>query len=462
MEPNPPKIKSMIKKFLLAYLFCTLLCVIITPLVQTKDASTPVTPECVDMDIERVLCIEDNAEALLWRLRLIESAENEIILSTFNFGSDESGNDMMATLLQAADRGVHIRMLIDGLYGATELYNSDTFDVLLAHENIEVKLYNTINLLKPWNANYRMHDKYLIADERAYILGGRNTADISIGEYNENANVDRDVLVYEETFGEDASIFQLKQYFEEVWALSCNKTLTGHAKDSAEEELAARYTQLRADLPQAFEETDWLAATIPANFVTLISNPVSNQNKEPILWRNLCALMQDGNDVIIQTPYAICSSEMYQDLSELTASGIRLRLLTNSPANSGNPWGASDYLNQKNKLLKTGTELCEYNGGRSMHTKTVLIDDNISIIGSFNMDMRSAYLDTETMLVIDCPELNTQLREELSLQLAQSKHILPDGSETYGHLYVNKDLGFFKTVLYTALRILILPIRHLL
>ena len=83
-------------------------------------------------------------------------------------------------------------------------------------------------------------------------------------------------------------------------------------------------------------------------------------------------------------------------------------LMTNSVANNGNPFGASDYKKNKEKLLETGITVYEYEGGVSYHGKSITIGDDIDIVGSFNMDMRSAYLDTELMLVIDSKGVNSQ------------------------------------------------------
>ena len=62
--------------------------------------------------------------------------------------------------------------------------------------------------------------------------------------------------------------------------------------------------------------------------------------------------------------------------------------MTNSVANNGNPFGAADYAKNRNRILETGIDIWEYEGGYSYHGKSILIDDDLSVIGSFNMDMR--------------------------------------------------------------------------
>ena len=120
---------------------------------------------------ERAVIIEKNPEALLQRVRLIKNAKKEIILSTFAFQSDESGKLILGALHDAADRGVHIRLLVDGMESWIDMEGNPYFYGLSSHENVEIKLYNKANPLKPWKIMGRMHDKYLIADGKRYILG---------------------------------------------------------------------------------------------------------------------------------------------------------------------------------------------------------------------------------------------------------------------------------------------------
>lgn len=411
---------------------------------------------------ERAGCIEDNEQALIVRLQLIEQAQEEIILSTFDFGNDESGRDMMAALKQAADRGVKVRVLVDSVYGGFTVLRSPEFRALSSCDNLEIKLYNPINLLMPWKANYRMHDKYLIVDGEMYLLGGRNTTDLFLGAPQQKQNMDRDVLVCTDYPDENHSVHQVKAYFEQVWALDCCKELNFRGKASALQMLDERYQALTERYPQMLEPICWEEMTIPVRQICFFANPVEDRNKEPQLWRELCAAMEQGDEVLIQTPYIICSNEMYEGLTDLTGDGTKIQIVTNAVKNGANPWGCTDYLNQQSNIRDTGVEVFEYIGAHSLHTKTLLIDDQVSIVGSFNMDMRSAYLDTETMLYIDSPEINAFLREGIESDMTQCNHVLPDGTEIPGSHYEDRPFGVGKMIFYTILRVLILPFRHLL
>ena len=385
---------------------------------------------------ERVAYINDNTDALLYRLRMLDEAKDEIILSTFDFNADKSGQDMMASLLHAADRGVSVR------------------------------IYNPINLLKPWNLQARMHDKYVIVDQKMYLLGGRNTTNLFLGDYSRSKNIDRELFVYETAENDSSSIRQLTDYFESVWALSDSKEYTCKKMtkkiQSCKAKLENRYTSLKEKYPDAYSTWDYEALTLQTNKVSLLSNPIKSENKEPWMWYSLHQLMMQGEQVRIYTPYIICGKEMYQDLTELHEKNIPVEIITNDVASGANPWGCTDYLNQKKNIWETGARVYEFMGAHSCHTKAVLIDDRMSIVGSYNMDMRSTYQDTELMLAVDCPELNSIIQTEMERDKTYSKTMGNDGEYDYGENYHSKDLSFGKKIFYAILRVITIPLRRFL
>lgn len=385
---------------------------------------------------ERVAYINDNTDALLYRLHMFDEAKDEIILSTFDFNADKSGQDMMASLLHAADRGVSVR------------------------------IYNPINLLKPWNLQARMHDKYVIVDQKMYLLGGRNTTNLFLGDYSRSKNIDRELFVYETAENDSSSIRQLTDYFESVWALSDSKEYTCKKMtkkiQSCKAKLENRYTSLKEKYPDAYSTWDYEALTLQTNKVSLLSNPIKSENKEPWMWYSLHQLMMQGEQVRIYTPYIICGKEMYQDLTELHEKNIPVEIITNDVASGANPWGCTDYLNQKKNIWETGARVYEFMGAHSCHTKAVLIDDRMSIVGSYNMDMRSTYQDTELMLAVDCPELNSIIQTEMERDKTYSKTMGNDGEYDYGENYHSKDLSFGKKIFYAILRVITIPLRRFL
>lgn len=438
---------------------------------------------------ERIHCIDDNEEALLWRLRMIGTAKKSIVLSTFDLRADESGTDLLAALNHAAKNGVQIQLLIDGIYQKLFLESSEEFQALAARENVEVGIYNPVTPGNLFRLNYRMHDKYLIIDGERYLLGGRNSNDIFLGEYTTDINVDRDILVYDTSKGQGDSLVELEAYFAKIWNESCvtrkhrvkqqkaNATISTNDISSPKEtttadknslkyadayrSLETRYTSLKEKYKDIETYDNWEADTIPANKITLLDNGTPNSAKTPQVLQAIQYLSEDADQVIIQTPYVICNRYMYNVLSEIS-DHAQLQIILNAVEKGSNPWGCTDYLNQKKKILNTGADVYELMNDYPVHTKAVLIDDRISVVGSYNLDMRSSYLDTELMLVIDSQELNAQIRATEKDYMEKSKEVLSNGQETDGIKYETRVLGWQKKLFYGVLRILIKPLRQLL
>ena len=268
---------------------------------------------------ERAVIIEKNSQALLERVRLIQNAEDEIILSTFAFKSDESGKLILGALHDAADRGVHVRILVDGMESWIDMEGNPYFYGLSSNENVEIKLYNKANPLKPWKTMGRMHDKYLIADGKIYILGGRNTYNYFLGDFPGHKNFDRDVLVVCDEPQEENSVNQLLDYFETIWEQedcsyfhNSKKLADRKSVKNAVLELQEGYQQYFEDNEEKICDTDYADETFETEKITLLSNPIHTGAKEPVVWYQLGELMKNAKErVKIHTPYIICNDMMY-------------------------------------------------------------------------------------------------------------------------------------------------------
>lgn len=414
---------------------------------------------------ERVLTIEGNQEALCWRLRLFRNARRSIIYSTMDFRNDHSGVDVLSALFAAAERGVRVRLLVDGLRSLAFLQSRE-FRTFLLHENIEVRGYNPLNLRKPWRLQARLHDKYIIVDDEVYTIGGRNTNDLFLGEYGRGRrNIDRELLVWDAE-KQGASLSALKQYFETLWDSGLCRRIPMKRTPFLErnrEMLRNHYQWLRKAYPEAFTPLDLRLMTMPAAKITLLHNAWTPYKKPPLLWKQMMAVLATGEDLLIQTPYLMLDSVMERDLQRLAAEPKRrVRVVTNAVETGANAWGCADYLNRRSRILRIGMELFECVSSRSCHLKSILVDERLSLVGSFNFDMRSCYLDTELMLAVDCPALNQKLRQYAQKNIEESRHVTADGLVGVGTAYQQVSLSVVKYLLYTILRLLIFPIRYLL
>ena len=390
---------------------------------------------------ERAVVVEKNGDALLQRIRLIKNAEKEIVLSTFAFHSDNSGKIVIGALREAADRGVKVKVLTDGFESWVAMEFNPFFHALSSHKNIEVKLYNRANPLKPWTLMGRMHDKYLVADRKTYMLGGRNTYDYFLGDFPGHKNYDRDVFVHCENPTSESSVEELLRYFESVWELDiCSdfhekeKLAEKKSVQEAAQEADKCYKAYFAENEAGICDRDYTKNTFETEKIALISNPIHTGAKEPTAWYEMGEVMKRASErVKIHTPYIICNDAMYNTWKEIAEAVPDFAVMTNSVTNNGNAFGASDYEKHKKEILDTGIDIWEYEGGISYHGKSVLVDDDISMVGSFNMDMRSAYLDTELMLVIRSKEITRQLETNLEEYEKDSRQALTNGEYNNPH-----------------------------
>lgn len=378
--------------------------------------------------IERAAIISDNNEAFLRRFQLISQAREQIILSSYDFKADASGLSLLAALYDAAERGVQVKIIVDGLNAVTKVQYNPYFQALSAHENGEVRIYNPFKPWLPWRLMGRMHDKYLIADDFAYLLGGRNTHDAFLKSDTESMCYDWDALLYTAQAEGVSSLDTLEAYFSQVWEkeytkpLPADKTLGKRTRvQRAAQALRERFADLCREHPEYTEAPDYNALTVPVNQVSLLHNPTDLYAKEPVVFHAMTQLMLTAEEeVFIHTPYISCNSWMLERLTQACGKQAQVSLMTNSVANNANPLGSMDYFANRKKILATGLQLLEYDGGTSYHGKCMSIDNRLSVIGSFNLDMRSTYIDTELMLVIDSAELNRMLREKMERYEARS------------------------------------------
>lgn len=424
--------------------------------------------------VDRAMLLETNKSAWDERIRLFHQAKERIILSTFDMRDGRSTRDLLAVLYHKAEEGIKIKILVDGVSGTIRMEGNELFYALSSHPNVEIKIYNKLNLAMPWKTQGRMHDKYVIVDELAYILGGRNTFDYFIGDYpNKNMSYDREVLIYNTDPGQHredkSSLYQVEAYFSCMWnkkecSLFHNEESLG--KDdkvkSMIDMLNKRYEKLKRENPDLFKSCDYSRVTCETNKVTLLSNPTGMYGKEPVLFYELSELMKQAKErVIIHTPYVVLNGYMKRELTEIAGKVPDSRMVINSVENGDNFMASSDYLYRKKGVYRTGLSLLEYDGGVSYHGKSVVIDEDMSIIGSYNMDLRSTYVDTELMLAVQSKELTEVLTGYMDEMEKDCRVVTgPDTYKVPAHIRV-EEIGFWKKLAMRAVGLIMQPFRSM-
>ncbi|MBV1905184.1 MAG: phospholipase D family protein [Pseudomonadales bacterium] len=406
--------------------------------------------------------LEKGEEALIGRAWLTQQAEYSIDVQYFIWSSDNIGILAAEKLLAAAERGVSVRVLVDDLLVNAE---DETLLMLSAHPNVQIRIYNPnlfvgvsfwrriLNIFTQFRSvNQRMHDKTVIFDGIAGITGGRNMAD-EYFDYNRDYNFrDRDILLM------GSAVSDMHENFEEFWhsslSIPVEKIFDGESHNLTDEDLAEKAGLLHAYAndsqnfePLVREAINNIAQLFPEiiqkmswQTVSFISDmPGKNDGKSGLQGggestsRLIEALTAATESVLIQSPYLIMPKGGIELLSNLISRGVRVRISTNSLASTDNIAAFSGYHRQRPYLLQAGVELFEFkphpgiqeilverypriaenNPVFAIHAKSMVIDGKTIFIGTFNLDPRSANLNTEVGVLIESKTLAHQLTESI-------------------------------------------------
>ena len=434
------KVPKNVGRILAGYLAYSLLLGVFSYMIPVHAKKTPDPEQFYGKEVgpDRALLVEEPKEAFSRRVELIRSAKNTLDVCCHCAKVGETTDCFFAEIIKAADRGVQVRVLLDGVVGGLAGPHKDIALALRSHPNISYGAYNPVNLLKPWEWNVRFHDKFILADDRMMMLGGRNIGDEYFDPpgYEGAVTHDRDVLVLNTKAGtpeSDASVTaQGKAYMELLWASGETDRQSPLSGARREQGIAAQERMRKlADRWETSYPSYYLPAEaaeekmVPTRQISLLYNPLGNFKKEPALGAAVAELLKNRESVRIQTPYATAGKETLEALHEI-AESAQVDFLTNSVASSPNFPAFSAYMAKRKAFLETGIRIHEYQSRDSIHGKSCVADGHLSVVGSFNLDDRSLYIDTESVLVIDSPEFYEQLNGAMEELFAQSALVGPD------------------------------------
>jgi putative cardiolipin synthase len=390
---------------------------------------------------------------------------------------DEAGKLLLERLLQAADRGIKVRLLLDDLMGGLDR------EWILAntHQNLEIRLFNPFRTrANNWLArgpewfmgisrlNHRMHNKLFMVDREMAIVGGRNISNEYFGLGSNLDYRDFDLLA------SGPIALQLDESFETFWNSAWTyspKKLTEYRADT--DDLKEFRREIREWLSKAeklqvirtSQGHDWslMFAEASDRFIkakarVVYDCPPGTQSGMPV--QRVVASVRDlldttDNELFLVSPYVILSSSVRDRLYAAEGRGVNVRLFTNSLKSTDQNLPFSAYANRRKGLLNRGIDIYEMkahgkqwpryrtpsSSGQylSVHAKIILFDDDKLMVGSLNLDPRSKYLNTEIALLIRSKELADSIMEQFDRDLAKTNswqvHLDDQGSQFWesGH-----------------------------
>ncbi len=394
----------------------------------------------------------DGVEALAVRLGGAARSERTLDVMYYLFNSDLTGLLVIDALLQAADRGVRVRLLLDDVL--TRGYDRGLI-ALDTHPNIEIRMFNpwarrymrSLNMLFDFGRlNRRMHNKAFIMDNQAAVIGGRNIGN----EYfaaDESVNFgDLDTLVLGPIVDEVSDMFDLywnhelsvpvpaitpppsdpdREIGEVRQRIADALVLAGETHYSAMMNDLLAYAQLSAD--------DYLWA--PYQFVYDSPDKAIKKKSEQaqsILTPMREILLAAEKEIIVVSPYFVPLDSTIKGFGDMRERGVETIVITNSLASNNHTVVHSGYAPSRKPLLEQGVRLYEVRpdfqaagveksgiarSGGTLHTKAFIVDRKKVFIGTFNWDPRSAYLNTEMGVIIDEPEMAARLAQSVDAAL---------------------------------------------
>lgn len=398
-------------------------------------------------DTSGVYLLNDAHDAFVARAALIDSADHTLDIQYYIWHNDISGKLLFNLVHRAAERGVRVRLLLD------DNNTNGLDDILLAldsHKNIEVRLFNPF-VSRKWRAlgyltdfprlNRRMHNKSLTADNHATIVGGRNIGDEYFKVGDDTVFADLDILATGHV------VRDVSEDFDRYWASNSAYPASSIIKKANIDKGFAELAYNDADKNEVLEryqksvETSDLFNSMKNNKVNwfnvkthLISDdPAKGLNRDrhkiPILDRLFNALQKPEKSMYLVSPYFVPTKSGAQALGDLAKEGVNVTVLTNSLQATDVAAVHSGYAKYRKPLLQAGVELYELkpnhavptshdrgltgSSATSLHAKTFIVDEKRVFVGSFNLDPRSARLNTEMGVLIESPQIAELMRRTL-------------------------------------------------
>lgn len=390
-------------------------------------------------------------DAFAARLFLIDHATTSLNVQYYIYEDDTIGKVFASHLLMAAQRGVKVRILIDDMITSGK---DAEWEKLAFYPNIELRLFNpnklrtslrNIALLMDVNRlGRRMHNKALIADGSAAIIGGRNIGNVYFASSTETHFIDYDILAIGKVMPEINNEFDIYWNSEEaipskeVFAYDDPKSLDAVKKDLYEEYKAFKNTPAGKAIKNSVfnqkiaQKNLQLTVAKRTDFYYDYPSKVNtneNDNSTHISSQISEDLKHIKNDLLLISPYFIPSDQMMAKLKTLRERGVKVTIITNSLASTDVFLVYGGYKGYIKALVEMGVQLYEVKPhsfkkflrtkkwinkqALSLHTKMMILDSNRLGIGSSNIDPRSDKLNTEIFMVVSSKTLAKEQRERL-------------------------------------------------
>lgn len=429
-------------------------------------------------------------ESYLARLAMVEAAQRTLDVQYFIWRDDVVGTVFADRLLAAADRGVRVRLLLDITTDAQKEVSSAA---LAAHPNIQVGFFNPMTELKGIFAGNpipligdidrmqcRMHNKLMVADNAIVVGGGRNLGDTYFGLDRHRNMRDLDFIAVGPVVNDSSKSFELywrsplTRIDDQAQVTDRERRKLQNLRDHIARKKRSLAKKNGSPFPISLSRVESLdvlrrmtGRMVWAEY-EFVSDPPERMLRQtrttsPVSRQVENALRSARSNVVMHAAYFIPQKETLELLRQISTRGVNVQVLTNSLASIDGLTAMAGIANRRADALDTGIGFYELNSKApsrndyirvrrltpmGMHTKGFVMDNRTSFVGSYNMDPRSKYINTETGVLIHSTAFAARLISYLleDLQPTHCWHITRDskgsilwtGQRTDGQLKVRR------------------------
>jgi phosphatidylserine/phosphatidylglycerophosphate/cardiolipin synthase-like enzyme len=397
----------------------------------------------------RIELLDDNLAAWIARWRMLSAARQSIDVNYFIFSQDVFGMAFLGHLVEKARQGVRVRIQLDaqGMRMAKQPHQLDCFAFLAGTANASIRIHRSLGRrflealarFDPILATASDHDKIIIVDRRMGVVGGRNIEakyfahpdDLADAFYDVDVVLDGSgvgsalTAVFETTYESDRvsamspsardadrCAAAVRQAYEAMDAWLDGRSLSDEVRRPSEPQGVswaaelARFPRLRGARARAQRDRPLTAETRVLDSVPRAGSPA-----DPVT-QSLTRLFQAASrTIVMESPYLVLTQDAAKMLEATGRRGVEMTLLTNSPASTDNALSQIYFGEQWPRLLAQVPQLRLFAAGtrHNIHSKYVIFDDQVVLLGSYNLDPFSMLVSGEIMVAVWSRRLAEQL-----------------------------------------------------
>lgn len=405
----------------------------------------------------RVRMLRENPEAFYARWWAISQARERLDLSYFGLHEDLFSRALLGLLMQRAREGLPIRLMVDAR-GSRKLVGGEYLRELAEFENVQVRVFRGLGRKLrslPWSIRAILasnHEKVLVADGRWVITGGRNTHEKYLAHWRDDPEAYRDtdmLLEGREVAAAVTRAFELEfthcQNFDrrprpgwrdwwdegvelEVAARVMGRWIRGEGATPPGGELAELVVRLNQEVgahPRLVEYAGFAREPFTGTHVvpTKVLTKRSFGDGGDQIGPALLALIDAAEErVVIQNPYAVLTREVRAAMERAAGRGVEIFFQTNGPGNDTSRLTQAFFLREWKELLRDipTLRIFMFDGPRVVHAKTMVVDDQVAVVGSYNLDPMSRDINAEVVTVVASGALARRLRLDIERDIARS------------------------------------------